>query len=307
VFKRSVDGGRTWSPLTLLHRGAVGDVVGNAAPIQTQRAGSPVIVIPFCVNNSAVWQTESADDGVTFAAALPVPNATRPEWQWIGLGPPGGMQLASGRLLVCAYHDPNPHWDDGDLSHGHVLLSDDAGATWRVGGTMTGVHFTNECQAVELATPGRVLVNSRGLVGQRLLTESSDGGQSFAPTREAVGLPEPTTGCEGSMVRDPAAGLIYYTGVVGQPLSALRFNLSLFCSADDGRTWHWLQTVDAGPTAYSSLVLMPGGDLGLHYEWAPPPVRPIFLPANTSFALLPSPATACRSAMAARGKQSDAL
>ena len=57
-----------------------------------------------------------------------------PTWSWIGLGPPGSIQLDSGRILTPAYHTFGIRFN-GQLTHGHTVLSDDFGETWRIGAT----------------------------------------------------------------------------------------------------------------------------------------------------------------------------
>ena len=113
-----------------------------------------------------------------------------------------------------------------------------------------------------------------------------------------IDMPEPLDGCEGSMIRHSSNGLLYYSGVTSRD-TFLRFNLTLFCSTDNGTSWHKLWTIDPRPTAYSALVEMPSGDLGLFYEWAPAPPQPIFAPLETDFMLIPNPSTRCLAAAAA--------
>jgi hypothetical protein len=68
VYKRSLDGGGTWSVLRVLHGETNASqlaVIGNAAPVQDTASGR--LVVPFCRNNSAVLQSYSDDDGVTWS------------------------------------------------------------------------------------------------------------------------------------------------------------------------------------------------------------------------------------------------
>lgn len=92
MYKRSVDQGRTWSPLAKLveapaaaaaglSAGLCGHpaVVGNAVPVQL-RPGSPPsqhpgrILVPHMHNNYAAWIVHSDDDGVTWSAPRQLPN-----------------------------------------------------------------------------------------------------------------------------------------------------------------------------------------------------------------------------------------
>jgi sialidase-1 len=42
--------------------------------------------------------------------------------------------------------------------------------------------------------------------------------------------------------------------------------MSVRLSRDDGRTWPAARLIHAGPSAYSSLARLPGGNVGLLYE-----------------------------------------
>jgi len=100
-----VDGGVTWSPLTLLVSNSSSvdaNVVGNAAPVQDLATGR--IWLPFCRNNEQVFTTFSDDDGLTWAAPTHHPLLTNPLWKWVGLGPPAGLQLCMIPLnsIACA-------------------------------------------------------------------------------------------------------------------------------------------------------------------------------------------------------------
>lgn len=125
VIKRSTDMGLTWSPLRVVHS-ENNTVIGNVAPVQLK---SGRILFPFCKNNVDVLITWSDDDGLTFSDPMPLPAATKPSWKWVGLGPPAGLLLESGRVLIPSYHTTVIH-GDGEISKGHTLISDDEGKTW---------------------------------------------------------------------------------------------------------------------------------------------------------------------------------
>ena len=155
MFKRSFDGGETWTALAVLYSNSTKDdwaVIGNSAVVQDRSTGK--ILVPFCRNNLQVLLTESTDDGTpivillhvfiyrakgaSWSAPFNITNVVHPSWRWVGTGsllvdqhgvivahtstgPPASVQLESGRILVPAYHDEWPHWNDGDFSQGHVM------------------------------------------------------------------------------------------------------------------------------------------------------------------------------------------
>lgn len=126
VYKRSHDSGRTWSELSVLFSKPENAsdpwplVIGNAAPVQDASTGR--IHVPFCLNNSKVMITASDDDGASWTTAVDITaSVVRPDWHWVGLGPPAGLQLSTGRLLIPSYHGPF-HWDDGVRCPARVAL-----------------------------------------------------------------------------------------------------------------------------------------------------------------------------------------
>lgn len=285
VFKRSVDNGTTWSRLRVLYSNTSlaanrSNVIGNAAPLQLRATGR--VLVPFCQNNLEMLQTWSDDDGASWAAPVHIPGGTRPGWQWIGAGPPGGLQLASGRLLVPCYHSYWPHWTDGDVTRVHMLLNDDptgAADGWYVGGVAPGIAWTNENQAVELA-PNHILIAARGFLFNRLQIESFDGGANLQMPYY-INVTEPLDGCEGSIVNHRRAGRLFYSGTVNP--NPERYNMTLWTSSNNGSSWQLHTVVNTGRTAYSSLQVMGDGvGLGLLYERSDSPDF-IFLPTAISF------------------------
>ena len=290
VAKRSSDGGRTWSPLAVVAGDAArggAATTGNAAPVQLRGGG---VLLPFCVNNSAVAVTRRDDGGAPGAAPAPVPAGAQAGWTWVGTGPPASLQLASGRVVVPAYHSTTPN-DNGDFSSAHALLSDDGGATFALGGGWTlGAQFANENQAVELPD-GRLWAHARGLFTQRLAATSLDGGATWAGAGAVGGLDQPLAGCEGSTVLHAGAGQLFYSGL--SETSPLRFNLtvsSLPAAATNlSAGWRARLVVDAHAAAYSSLAVLADdahADLGLLFERSNT-TRLIFEPDAISFQRVP--------------------
>ena len=157
------------------------------------------------------------------------------------------------------------------------MLSDDNGASWRLGkqenGFGSGNRLVNENQAVQL-TNGSVLINGRSFATftkpRRLQTLSNDGGETFGDVRYVEEMKQPFNGCQGSIVGPLVANgssRLYFTG----PDSVLkRDHLTLYESKDGGTTWDKMLLVDEGASGYSSLQInyngLGGISLGLLYE-----------------------------------------
>jgi len=285
VYKRSEDGGKTWGNLTVLYTNSTPDyqiVIGNAAPVQDRTTNR--ILVPFCRNNFDVMLTYSDDDGRTWSKPVNLTdkfNLRYPEWHWIGTGPPASVQLESGRIVVPTYHSYF-HYDDGDISHSHMILSDDHGTTWRLGGFLEGLNLSNENQAVDLGN-NVVLVNARGFGAYRLEAISKDGGETFGDVVERDDMVSPFTGCEGSIIRYLNTSILFFSNPHNP--SFLRYNMTVLISKNFGRSWDVLKVIYEGRSAYSALAVLQDGSVGLLYEWSTKP-DVIFLPEHITFEIV---------------------
>lgn len=280
VAKRSLDGGRTWSELSVVASNG-SHTVGNAAPIvvpASRDSEFSTIVMPFCQDNKNVWLTKSDDFGQTWSAPRPLPEAADPSWTWVGLGPPAGIRLSSGRLLVPAYRTRSGPRLDATFSHGFSLYSDDGGENWARGPVFGGHHQVNEGQVAELAD-GRVVLNARGVLPWRLRAISDDGGTSFRDVKRVPSLGAPIDGCEGSTLL-ASEGKLLYSGPKGPAL--FRRGLALHTSGDGGNTYQKIRTVFRGASGYSALARLGNGEVGLLYETSNR-TRIIFEPDCISF------------------------
>lgn len=285
VMKFSPDG-VTWSDLKVFHSSdGDRDTIGNAAPVVVDDD----IVVLFNSNNSKVLMKRSSDLGETWTDAVDISDSTTlPNWKWVGLGPPAGLQLSNGRLLIPAYNTAifPPTVDNGLISKGHALLSDDKGLTWRISAdhSFGGLYMPNEDQAVELSG-GRVAIFSRGLGKRRTRTVSEDWGEHWGKTELLHDLKEPITGCEGSTIACPDGKRLIYAGPVNWPL--FRDKMSIYTSDDEGEHWDKFMLVDPGASAYSALAWR-GDELGLLYERSDK-LQIVFEPDHISYAALPNP------------------
>jgi sialidase-1 len=276
VMKRSVDGGASWSSLRVVSD-AGPDTVGNPCPVVDARTGTVWllttrnrgvdkerdIIAGTSEGTRTVWVMRSDDDGVTWSAPIEITSSVKePAWTWYATGPGIGIQMKSGRLVV-----PANHAEAGTGVHrSHLMFSDDGGARWRHGESAEA--GTNESQVVELAD-GRLMLNMRNHPpkpeNHRLVATSGDGGQTLSsavPDRALIEPPAQASLIAASPGRAGAPQLLVFANAA----SAKRERMTVRLSEDEGRTWPFARLIHEGPSAYSSLVLLPAREIGLLYE-----------------------------------------
>ncbi|MCL5281429.1 MAG: glycoside hydrolase [Planctomycetes bacterium] len=283
LMKRSVDGGRTWSPPQIVWDDGP-NTCGNPCPVVDQTTG--VIWLPLTWNlgrdreseiirntskdTRRVFVTRSDDDGRTWAKPVEITAHTkRPDWGWYATGPGVGIQLergpTKGRLLVpCdhSYRTPEGTTDCGS----HVVYSDNHGQTWRLGGIIRPA--VNECQVVELSD-GTLLCNMRNSARSqttRAIATSADGGMTWSAVRHDPVLVEPI--CQASLLRYPMpqgpGRLLFSNPAHAEP--GQRRDMTVQMSEDEGRIWLSRRVLWPGPAAYSCLAVFPDGTIACLFE-----------------------------------------
>ncbi|MET7284648.1 sialidase family protein [Streptomyces sp. NPDC005573] len=296
VLRRSTDGGRTWGPPSVVAAGR-GDTRGNPAPVVDPRTGAVVLLTSY--NSGAVTEAQimrgevgpeqgrrvfaqrSQDDGIRFTPPRDITSEVKPPgWRWYATGPGHAVALThgphAGRLVVPANHSAAPPPGSPDTGQearwygGHALLSDDGGRTWRLGfvdDTYDGAANANETSATELPD-GRLYFSSRdqngSAPGNRLDTYSSDGGATLDRPYAVQPALDDVPVVQGSVLqlRGHRAPLLFS----GPSVPTARRAPALWASTDAGRTFTRLLTLSERPAAYSDLVQLGHGTVGVLHE-----------------------------------------
>lgn len=260
VQRSSFDLGASWGPITVTYGESSRQqnvTIGNPAPVVL--ADGKTILMPYCRNNLNASVLRSSDGGNSWSldAPLPVPNG----WSWIATGPPGSIQLPSGRIVV-----PIDAIQAGARAESSAsYVSDDGGHSWTLSPFIPG---GNEAQAAPMpwVGPSTLLMSMRSTsTGSRLAAVSNDGGSTWSAPWSTVS----ETQCEGSTISLPAHPAGARLVLSSAFSTSSRSNMTIHSSVDNGHTWKAVIQVYPGGSAYSALVPLPsqGGDaIGLLFE-----------------------------------------
>jgi len=205
------------------------------------------------------YRIGSDDEGQTWSAPREISAMMRVPDAICVFGSGEGIQLRHGE------HKGRLVMPGGDFEGGkkfYALLSDDHGQTWRPG-------KPTPCGACETAIAelpdGTLLANNRGRRGFRRHAVSTDQGETWTPLREDKALR--AVSCNGSLI-----AVAHPTGKDGVallcsvPVGPKRTHGTVYVSVDGGGTWPVQRLVVEGLFAYSSLIELPDGAIGLFYE-----------------------------------------
>lgn len=295
-LRRSLDGGRTWqAPQHIAHIGArlEGNPHKTTGGEHEQTVNNPVAIVDrttgaieflYCINYAHCFSMRSIDDGVTWTAPADVTATFEPfrryyVWKVIATGPGHGIQLASGRLVVPVWIAFGQVGDHGP-SAAATIYSDDHGKTWQAGDLAVPnageFNSPNETMLAALSD-GRVMLVTRSVSrpNRKIVTIGPDGATRWEKPFFHDQLWEPR--CMASILALPSQpGTLLFSNphtlardAAGKEIpddKGKRENLSIKLSRDDGKTWPVNRTLDAGPSAYSDLAVLPDGTVVCLYE-----------------------------------------
>ncbi|MBW8036633.1 MAG: exo-alpha-sialidase [Planctomycetes bacterium] len=282
LLRRSTDGGQTFSPPQIIFDDEL-NTCGNPCVVVDHQTGNIILLTTWnhgldseaeivkseSIDTRRVYLTISTDDGQTFSEPNDITDSAKdPIWTWYATGPSNGIQLRlgpkAGRLIIPCDHKlkaPNQQY------HSHVIYSDDHGLTWNFSGSTH--DGTNECAVIE-CTDGSLLLNARRgrnvKKTNRITATSNDEGLTWSPSSFQNELIGPR--CQASMIRyTPADASEKPIILFSNPASKKeRINLTLRASKNEGISWPFSKVLHSGPSAYSSLSVMPNGDIACLFE-----------------------------------------
>jgi sialidase-1 len=277
VAKRSMDGGRTWLPMQRVLAGVDAEAIMNPCPV----VDGPVVRL-VCINAHKTDRGRhrqvlmcSHDSGRNWSPPVDLTDAIRDGDDTFVPGPGVSIATRSGRLVVPGYTNAYAADRTRTASHSRAMVSDDHGATWRLG-RHVDYAMSNESQVVELHD-GALLLNFRiqksdgDHPGCRGSAVSRDGGATWAPSVLVPALNEAP--CQAGFIRWPAGDRESRDRLVFSnpdarpgPDGGARTRMTVRISGDGGRTWPVARLVYAGPSVYSCPTVLPDGDIGLLYE-----------------------------------------
>lgn len=259
VMRKSRDNGKTWTDIRTLVDYPLGKSASDPSFINDTKTGTIFMFYNYMDLNKEkdiyyLHVLKSTDNGESWSEPEDISSQiSKPEWhgdfKFITSGK--GTQTASGVLLHTLVN----------LKHGvFVFGSSDHGKTWFLNDTP--LKPADESKIIEL-NDGSWMVNSRvNSPGMRYVHISKDQGKSWT-SRPELALIDPA--CNAAIIRYKSKSINCLLFVNAGTKDA-RKNLTIKVSYDEGKTWTKGKTIYAGSSAYSDLVVMKNGDIGLLFE-----------------------------------------
>ncbi len=228
VRRISYDEGASWSPIDQV-KVEPGHTIGNPCPIVDRVTGD--VHLLYSRDNKEVFVTRSTDGGQSWGPSTNLTASLKleldPTNTFVATGPPGGVQLASGRLVGAFYYNGL----NGTRSA--ALFSDDHGASWRRGAEVrvsqtplpnasSVVYMGGEAQVAEYQPAG-----AQGLV---MLMRVRGDFPALARHATAAARRQPTLSAAGARAADALAR-------APAPPNAVDHNHAVAISSDGGQTW----------------------------------------------------------------------
>lgn len=273
VMRRSEDGGRTWQPQVIVRQDTVPLGFGDPSLLVDRQTGRIFLFHAASVKQgfSGGMTGNRDDDPQVLHADVSMSDDDGRTWQhrrltsmikdsrWGGFFASSGegLQLQRG-VHVGRLIQQFVIRRDG-ANYAASLVSDDHGATWRMG-ALVGPG-ADENKTVQLSD-GRVLLNSRARPF-RLIAESRDGGLTYGALRADSTLIDPANNGALVSARFGSRSVLVFSNTADR---TARRRLTLRLSCDQGRTWPHERVLVEGSAAYSTITDLGDETIGVLFE-----------------------------------------
>lgn len=292
VYKENSDGTRTTTGYTIPRQSTGelfkdGKAAGNIYLYTGENRGELSVL-----KTSYLWLMSSDDDGATWSDPVCLNGQVKQDWMvFLGTGPGVGIQIKNGehkgRLVFPVYYTNFNGLAGTQCSA--VIYSDDGGKNWKMGESPNdgrdGMNsrtmndedkILTESQVVEVGNQGRLKLFCRNKSGHVMVATSDDAGASWDDNvvpdmalfdgycqLSIVPYTEEVDGKQAYIFSNPASP--------GRNDGTVR--LGLYDEATDSFDWKYSKLIHPGKYQYSSIAIMPGGEIGVFYEGDVPNMR----------------------------------
>jgi hypothetical protein len=272
VFKRSTDGGTTFSSQVILAPGKSQGYAEMNPMLIAENTGARVHLLwsRWIWGNCQYFIRTSTDDGVTWGAAQDITSVLTPyktvgnakyfaNLAGAGMGPGHGIQMSNGVLLVPIYLTTS-NWTNSTVAS---IYSTDSGATWNAGSKVpnpSGFSLIHENMMVQLSN-GKLMTNMRnpGSDYRAVSTSTGVNGTWSTPVSDTT-LIDPIVA--GSIQRYDASTILF----TNPANTSTRTNMTIRMSNDDAATWYKSKEIYAGTNGYSDIGVAPDKTIFVLYE-----------------------------------------
>lgn len=269
VCRRSSNNGETWSDPIVIAKGN-GKGQGYGDPLVIFDRNTKKLICIFA-GKQGLWDSthanpitinisESTDNGLNWSEPRDITNQIyQSNWYGSFAGSGNGLQLKDGRLIFVVATRLTAQ-RGGTLTN-YAVYSDDHGQTWKASAPVLGKG--DEAKVVELEN-GEILMSIRNPdKGNRKFAISKNRGETWETPTYNNDLKDPA--CNGDIIRYSHNGVNCLLQSLPNS-SSTREKVTIYASFDEGKTWKASKEICNSYSAYSSMTVLPDGEIGILVE-----------------------------------------